>query len=90
MLIYEIPDKEEYPGPNALGDALAFIESNRDEYCLIRLDDLPDSLFLILSEKYLNHFSPILEVYEAKRVNKLPEHHVASIMVGNSNLLTKE
>lgn len=43
---------------------------------------------LIFSEKYKTHFSPLLSLYEANKLNKLPVHCEFGMLAGNEKLLT--
>ena len=83
MLIYEIPYDEDKT-PNAFSDSLSFIDTNDDEYCFFKAK--PNHIHLVCSEKFINYFSPLLEVYEAKKLDKLPPLPF-TILGGNSILL---
>ena len=90
MLIYEL----KYEGeklPNVFSDTLAFINSNQEDYLFFKIMPraIPEKVYAIFSENYYEHFSPLLELYEAKKLDKLPEFESATPLGGNWELLTK-
>ncbi len=102
MLIYKIPyDRKKRP--NSMTDFMDFIKTLQQptsNICLFILSPSPDSssfkkrswrkyCYIKFSPQYYDHFSLLLETYEARKLSKLPSFGTASPLWGDIELLIK-